>query len=312
MTQQYSSTVIVDSSRVLDAWNWFRSEINERPVSAGRVCTYDLKRWGRGGAVQPLIPCDIHVRVLATLYLLSQLHRDFRPVFQLVTNGAASDIAIRTPIIETDIKRLISDATRFRWALSEHLAFWVSLAVTSKMPGIGQHIRSLPNLFPEDKGADGVSATIPLNSGVIDVIEYHSVKNSTGDPSNLVATDTFRNRGEVSSSRRKLFDEFWCFVHENLGFSRLDELLDGICARLQQSANDEIRSALLAQCRFNATIVANDVFADARLFDGYQFIVADSSRCVATYIGSSDWVAFAEEVQSEVQRLLCAAGVWST
>lgn len=309
--QQYIPILIVESEHVLDAWIWLYSEINERPTSPGSVCTYDQKKWGHDGNVNPLLQSAEHRRAIGTLYLLSQLHRDFQSVYQLVTDGIPREISIRTSFIEPDIQKLISDDKRFRWALSEHLAFWVSLAVTAKTPGVGQHTRSLPNYLPEDKGADGISATIPLNSSVIDIIEYHSVKNSIDDPSSLIATDTFRRSGQLSSSRRKLFDEFWCFMHENLGFSRLDELLDKVCARLQPSANDEIRSALFAQCRFNATVVANDVFADARLFEGYQYIVADASRCVATYIGASDWVAFAEEVRIEIQSLLKVAGVWS-
>ncbi len=57
---------------------------------------------------------------------------------------------------------------------------------------------------------------------------------------------------------------------------------------------------LLAECSYNAVIVADHQYAKAELFEGYAHVTYDVKRRIATYIGSTEWIAVAEETRKFV------------
>src|SRR5581483_10960206 len=100
--------IIVTDDELANAWKWIVSEINERPDQCDKYCVYDRKVWENGGNPIPLDTTPGVLTHLARLFLTRQ--------------------------IDPDIRGVIFDEKRFRHALSEHLAFWTSLATFSKKP----------------------------------------------------------------------------------------------------------------------------------------------------------------------------------
>lgn len=299
--------VVICQDRMMQAWDWFLNEINPRPTKCDTFCIFDSKRWGKESAIGSLEPREPFTTELAVLYVVSQLG-DIDTILGMMVRRVASDLSLYTDKLDSGIKNLIENPTRFRWALSEHLAFWVDLAVISKSEESVCFARSLPNFKPEDKGPDGVSIVMNIEEETTGRVEVHSVKNSIQNPASLIATGQLKQKGQAAN-HKKLLDEFWYFSHEGTGLIPLDRLLDQVCGKLGFSPQQNIRMAMLSDCVYNATVVADERYARVQLFQGYEHIVPDRSRRVATYVGASNWQQFAELTRQCVIGILGQAGV---
>lgn len=235
-------TVLVSQETASEVWEWLCREISDRPTECETNCVFDHKQWGNGLEVAPLEPEEPYVSNLATLYLISQLG-DMDTVLELTNSRRARDVVNFGLSIEPDIKKVLKGQSRFRNALSEHLAFWVHLATISNTDTHASFAHSLPNFQPEDKGPDGVSIAMGSDDGRADIIEIHSVKNSINNPRSLIATTKLRSHG-TGDKPSKILDEFWYFANEQIGLGRLDRLLDQTISKLSMSADRGLRMAL--------------------------------------------------------------------
>jgi hypothetical protein len=200
---------VVTARQLADVWNWIVQEISARPTTPQVVCIYDLKLWGRGAVTGPLEPITPFINALAYLYLASQLG-DSRTAVCLVNDGIAGDIVVHDGQLDPDVRAVIENSTRFRNALSEHMAFWVSLATQKKQRARSRFACSQPNFQPEDKGPDGLT----LIYGANPMMEVHSVKNSVNQPTPLISSPQFRRGGRAI--KQKQLDDFWLCAHEGL------------------------------------------------------------------------------------------------
>jgi len=245
--------------------------------------------------------------VLGTLYLVSELG-DQDMILDMVSEGNAHAVIVPEGSLDEDVVKVIKSRARFRTALSEHLAFWTRLGTATQSSQ--DHPRfacSLPNVQPEDKGPDGLF----LSTGAVSSVEIQSVKNSIGNPQSLLSTRQFRTRGTPSTNKGKLLEDFHRFAHQNFGFIRLERLLFGLCKLLDLHSTKKIRMALLSdtECSYNAVIVADHQYAEAELFQGYQYITSDARRRIATYVGSTKWAQVAEQTRQYVFRNLEQLGL---
>jgi hypothetical protein len=260
--------------------------------------SFDLKVWGK--QTEPLNPCNKIAEVLGNLYLVSQLE-DIEVVLDLARNSCSQDLVIPYGDLDEDIKRVIKNRKRFRNHLSEHLAFWVRLAIAAQSGNdFSDFACSRPNIQPEDKGPDGVF----IGTGLIDRVEIQSVKNSTSNPQGLISSSKFRQKGEIPNSKPKQLEEFYKLATENFGLVRIDKELADLLRVLKIPANKTIRMGLLADCSYNAVIVADHQYAKIELFEGYEHITQDAEQRVATYISSTKWVEVAEETRQFVLNAL--------
>ncbi|HZQ06533.1 MAG TPA: hypothetical protein VFD70_08120 [Anaerolineae bacterium] len=294
--------IIVTDDELANAWKWIVSEINERPDQCDKYCVYDRKVWENGGNPIPLDTTPGVLTHLARLYLTSQVR--YAPLIRdLVNDGRSQNVMLPTGQIDPDIRGVIFDEKRFRHALSEHLAFWTSLATFSKKPTTSKFMCSLPNVQPEDKGPDGLLMAV----GSAPSVEIHSVKSSTDNPRPLISSAGFRKSG--TASPKKQLDDFWRKANQAFGLIRLGDLVDNVGAYLELTFSQEVRAALLGDCAYNAVVVADDQFSAPDLFEGYERITNDVMKRIATYIGSRNWKEVATETQRIVQEILRGAGV---
>ena len=285
------------------AWTWILQQMSGRPASPQSLCLFDRKDWRIGDAPKPLCidsPCR---QIWADLYLISQFC-DLSTIINMVNSGVFLDVVAYGNPLDADIKGVIRSSCRFRNAFSEHLAFWTRLATEGQKRMSSTFACSLPNFQPEDKGPDGLF----IGVGGVDCVEIHSVKNSSSNPAPNICSPSFRKKG--IPKRGKLLDDFWRKANENFGLGRLDRLLSQVSSSLGVTAQQNVRLALIAECSYNAVVVADDSFATIDLFDGYQRVAADVRRRIATYIGAVNWKEFAEETRQVVERKLKVAGVW--
>jgi len=250
------------------------------------------------------------VNVAACLYLTSQL-QGLQQILEMVRGGPAPDVVEWGPALDSDVKVVIEDSDRFRYALSEHLAFWTRLATAVALQPGSQFGSSPPNLQPEDKGPDGLFAAI----GAQVRLEVQEVKSSVGSPRGQIASGRFRSTGRVDTpadgkKTGRLLEDFWLFSKGIVGFHRLDRLADQLCHALGLSTSQVLRVGLISECLYNAVVVADDRYATVDLFEGYEHVTDDVQRRVATYLGADDWRGFAEHVRALVKATLQAAGVW--
>lgn len=301
----YSVTVLEEKT-VLSSWNWLKEHINLRPKPQTTNCIFDRKLWSNASQVSPLVPNGDFPKILAHMYLTSQLG-DRKLIVEIVNKNAGSDIVVYSSTLDEEIAVVINSSERFRDHLSEHLAFWVYLATIAKTSTPWRVARSMPNFQPEDKGPDGISILLnsPDDKGIVEV---HSVKNSMNNPKALVSTGTLRNKG-TAADHKKLLDEFWLCAHKGRGLGRLDRQLEEVLNQLSISPEKSLRMALLAECRYDAAIIANDKYANIDLFTGFEHVVNDINRRIATYIGSTCWVDVAEQTRISVISILKSAGV---
>lgn len=292
------SITIVDKNEIFEAWQWFLQNISPRPSTHCTLCTYDLKVWGN--QAQPLNPCSQIANILAKLYLVSQLE-DIEIVLDLVKNNNSQDLSLISDRLDNDVKSVVKNERRFRNHLSEHLAFWVRLAVAvQSRNNFSDFACSRPNIQPEDKGPDGVF----IETGKIDKVEVQSVKNSTSNPQGEISTKKFRQSGNVPDSKPKQLEGFYKLAKENVGLVRLDKELADSLRVLKLSPKNTIRMGLLSDCAYNAVVVADHQYANVELFEGYNYVTDNVERRIATYIGSTEWVAVAEETRKYVLKIL--------
>jgi len=299
-------TTLLTVQEVEEAWQWLLTNISQRPDQPNHaVCTYDRKVF----AGQPL-NCQSKTAAsnAGRLYLISQVG-DVQAIMEMVNSGVYCSLVYWPRRLDRDVEVVVGATERFRNHLSEHLAFWARLATAAQFPGTGNFMCPKPNFQPEDKGPDGLFV---LN-GAVPQIEPQSVKNSISNPSSLIASAGFRSEGRLSAERQnyhpKQLEGFYLAHYENWGFGRMDRLLSHTVLLLGMSVSDEIRSALIDRCSYNAVVIADDQYANGDLFNGYQHVVSDRNRCFATYVGADNWQSFAEEVRRFVLDLLLNAGV---
>lgn len=305
-----SSRLIVCSRCVGDAWQWVVSRMTPRPSAPCHLCIYDETRWRYGAELRELETTFSVAGVAARLYLTSQLH-DLHEILEMVRGGPAPDVVEWGPALDSDVKVVIENSERFRYALSEHLAFWTRLGTAVALQPDSQFGSTLPNLQPEDKGPDGLFAAI----GVQVRLEVQEVKSSVHSPRGQIASGTFRSTGRVDTptdgnKTGRLLEDFWLFSKGIVGFHRLDRLVDQLCNALELSTSNALRVGLISECSYNAVVVADGRYASVDLFEGYQHVTDDVKRRVATYLGAEDWRGFAERVRELVKATLQAAGVW--
>ena len=291
---------LLTQKEIIEAWSWFVSNMSSRPVNHNSLCIFDLKLWGSN--TEPLQPNNQFVAVLGRLYLVAQLgYEDI--VFDLVKGDDIQDLIWQFGALDEDIQKVVKSVERFRYHLSEHLAFWVRLAVASQHNS-SNFACSRPNIQPEDKGPDGLF----VSTGAENIVEIQSVKSSTSNPQNLISTKKFRQGNLSSVKQTKQLEEFYKFSTENFGLVRLDEKLANLLRILNVSANHTIRMGLLGNCSYNAVVVADHHYAKVELFQGYEHVTHEVEHRVATYIGSTEWKQVAEKTRKSVVQTLNKAG----
>lgn len=303
MTLPASTVVLISRGEARLAWDWVLQQMSRRPSIPQSLCVYDRKHWKIGGTPKPLCTDSSCPNYWAELYLISQFS-DLSTIINMVNMSAFQDVLAYASSLDPDIKGVIQSAKRFRNALSEHLAFWTRLATEAQMRKSSAFACSLPNFQPEDKGPDGLF----VGFGATDSVEIHSVKNSLHNPAPNICSPSFRKNG--IPKRGKQLDDFWRKTNENFGLGRLDRLLSQVSDSLGVTSQQSIRLALLADCAYNAVVVADDSFAKIDLFDGYQRFPCEVQRRIATYIGAVNWKEFAEKTRRIVERKLKRTGVW--
>lgn len=299
--------VVILAADILAAWSWLVQEVSPPPTSPGTWCYFDHKHWGNAGPNLPLEPCEPFVSALGTLYCTSQLC-DLRELSDLVTRNSAVNIGLNSQRLDRTLADVINTPTRFRYSLSEHIAYWIHLANLVRSGQYERFVRSKPNLQPEDKGPDGVTCAFNNSRDTTPLVQVHSVKSSGRNPRDMLASAGFRRTGQGAQSN-KLLEEFWLMAHENEATIRLDNKLEEISSVLQWQAPRQLRNALLGECMFHGTVVADESHASEAQFEGYQYIVSDIARRHAMYVGSSSWHQVAEASRIWVKYILLRAGV---
>ena len=295
---QLSFFSIVTKNELRVAWDWLVKPMNHRPTAHCGHCVFDHKQWYQ----QPLKDePKTHVN-LGTLYLTSSFADD-NQIFALANRDVSADI--ETPNLDSNIAKTVKNSGRFRDALSEHLGFWVRLATASQSQTPSTRFASAkPNVIPENQGPDGL-IMVDCSATNTQQIEIQSVKNPSNNPRSMVATTSFRTQGKVHNvNKPKLLEDFWLVKNESVGITYLQNMLSGLCGQLQLTADQRIKFGLLADTAYNAVIVANDKHATATVFEGYDQVTTDASKCFATYIGSNDWDALAEATRKVLLKRL--------
>jgi hypothetical protein len=246
--------------------------------------------------------------MLGRLYISSQFgnHRD---LIWMAHGRQPQNIILPGGNLDRDIRAVINSAPRFRNHLSEHLSYWIRLAIEKKQRGLNYQADqkifacSRPNIQPEDKGPDGLYLEVSPEYRV----EILSVKNSIGNPRTLIASPNFRNSGRATPKR--LLDDFWLLHHQNDGLLRLEDLLDRTLGVLDTTPNQQLRLGLIKAGSWNAVIVADTQYAHENLFQGYEYITPDIARRIATYIGAINWRTLAARTNRVVIRVLESQGL---
>lgn len=297
-----SPIAIVKKHEILNAWNWLVRFMSPRPDNDCGTCVYDQKMWGEKSTLVPLQSDLTVLRNLAILYLTSQL-MGIRTILDIVHDCSTEDLMVYQTNLDADVRAVIESEDRFRDALSEHLAFWTRLATEVKGKTGFRFACALPNFQPEDKGPDGLF----LSMDSLERVEVYSVKNSIGNPKPLISSSQFRKNGVAA--RYKQLDDFWLNANKGLGLLRLDRLLDQVSRALDVTPSQSIRMGLLAECSYNAIVVANQEYAGVHLFEGYERINRNSKKRIATYIGSRSWIGVSKRTRRCVKQILEQAGV---
>lgn len=303
--------VVITKDEIISSWNWLISHLTNRPLTnqPDHCCIYDKKLWGFVGVFNPLLINDkIAITHIARLYITSQLMGNMSDLIPLSQDDFNDDIGINSDRLEDSVKKLIKSNKRFRHALSENLAFWAQFAHATQSGIYDSFSLTPPNFLPEEKGLDGLMFAVRNDSRPI--IELRSVKSSIRNPRNMVASNGFRQNGNNPIANKQL-EEFSLIAQGKFGFIRLDRLISNACHELRLPANRKIRSSLLINNKsFNAMVVADDQYADYELFSSYNFVSSNPIECVATYIGSENWLQISEIIRVEVLHIFRQTRVW--
>jgi hypothetical protein len=133
------------------------------------------------------------------------------------------------------------------------------------------------------------------------------VKNSIGNPKNLIASGSFRSKGKAK--KKKQLDDFWRIAYENVAMTRLHQMIAQVASTIGLSPSDEVKGGVVAECSFNAVVVADHHYAGHALFEGYQFVTPEVARRFATYVGASSWVGVADGARTSALALCKAKGL---
>lgn len=300
---------LLSSEQLDEAWLWLLNLIQSRPNAPGINCIFHSTFWGDN----PQIPDyeDNLLRIstmLGRLYLASQFG-DHRSLISLAHGNGSPSINWVPGPLDRDIRTVITTDHRFRNHLSEHLSFWIRLAVEKKQRGVDyrqdqiEFSCSKPNIQAEDKGPDGLYVEIaPLYK-----IEVQSVKNSIGNPRRAVASPQFRRSGIACP--KHLLDDYWLLINRTDGLKRLEELLERTLVPLQPSNDQQLRLGLIKLSSYNAVVVSNSRHARESLFDGYEHISYDITKRIATYLGAENWRALALRTNAVVVGILRDRGL---
>ena len=89
------------------------------------------------------------------------------------------------------------------------------------------------------------------------------------------------------------------------GFRRGEEILQESLDR----DNATRRILLNHQSQFNASIIADERYANNSLFIGFNKISDSPFRRIGIYVGSGDWKGLADNVQTKVKEILAEKGI---
>lgn len=299
---------LITAHDLQEAWDWLVNYIEIRPTVAGTSCYFDNKCWRD----DPNLPefenefAEICV-MLGRLYIGSQFG-DSRNLIEMVHGRAAQTVRLLSGNLDHDVSAVVLSVPRFRNHLSEHLSFWIRLAIEKKQRGAAyqplqmEFAYSRPNIQPEDKGPDGLYIELAPEYR----LEIQSVKNSIGNPRSLVASAGFRTKGNPQP--RKLLDDFWLLRHRHDGLLRLEVLLDQTLDMLDADTTKQLRLGLIATSSCNAVVVANTQFASEDMFVGYEHVTPEISQRIATFLGAVDWRTLATETNNSVKQILRTGG----
>jgi len=305
---------IISSQEFQEAWVWFLDYISINQTLVDEHGYFlDHKHWQRPDGLKCIDECENAGINLARLYLVSQLASvtDYLPSIKKQT----FDFTLRyvSEHLDVDVARVVNaqeterNRNSFRDSLSEILAYWTVFPSIIKSPEYHDFSISKPNLQPEDKGPDGVACVVYDQYSIIKII---SVKNSIRRPKSLVSSRSLRKDSDIVPETDKILDEFYAFQKNNQGFERVDNELNTLLQSLEQDAEYQIRWALLKKhSQFNASVIANEAYADRNLFEGFSRISEKPIRCIGIYVGSENWKDLADRVQIKVKEILTNKGI---
>jgi len=294
---------IVKRKELKRAWAWLRAGVPSAPPHNGVLLYNDLSGWSDASGNRLLNSAGEVPSTLASLYLASQLG-NISSILDFV-NEVSPASSIRIEQLDEDVRKVVSSKTRFRAALSEHLAFWVRAAYS---PVLGSGKRRLamqqPNMQPEDKGPDGLC----LELGSRPRAEVLSVKNSINSPLSLIRSGSMGSHGVAKG--KAMLDDFQRMRTKGLGITRLQRSIVQLVDYAQVSYDERIQAGLLVRAAMHGIVVADHKHADVSLFAGFAHIKGRPRQRKCTYIGSVRWSDVAEGARSMVIKKFQQCGVW--
>jgi len=305
------SIEIVSSQEFQEAWAWFLDYIStDQTLVEEHGYYFDHKHWHYPDSIKCIDECDNADLYLARLYLVSQLTSVSDYLSNIKNNTFTFNLSYSSNQLDEDVARVINaqetenHLSAFRNSLSEHLAYWAILASIIKVPGYQDFSIAKPNLQPEDKGPDGLACIVSNDLSIIKII---SIKNSINSPLDLISSSSFRNNSEIDLNGKNILDEFYAFQTRNRGFQRLDDKLNTLLQELNQDTDNQIRWILLNHhSQFNASIIADEKYANHNLFEGFNRVSNRPIRCIGIFVGSENWKDLADNVQIKVKDILTA------
>jgi hypothetical protein len=294
------------------SWMWLRQCIRSRPdLIPGDSFIYDLKQYKFGRRYVCLSHTDAKaVTELASLYLISLLCD--QSVITAMVNGRVGPRVCVVEHLDPIVRSVIANEKRFRHGFSEHIAFWVNLAASARLPATQKVTSTIPNLWPEKSGHDGLATQVISTSQPTVIVELHSVKSSVRKPQALIASGKLRRTGRpIAKKPYPLLDSFGHMSKKGTGLILLGQMLDGNLQALGVDLEQRARLSLFAETgTYNAIVVSDERHATPDLFVGYQCVIVDPNRRVATYVGADDWSQLAKDARQSAINILQLAGVW--
>lgn len=305
---------IISPEEFREAWDWFLDHISIDQVSVEEYgYLLDHKHWEYPDCIKCIDKCDNADIYLARLYLISQLSSvsDYLP--DLKAHAITFSLEYYSDQLDADVARVVraqettNHLNAFRNSLSEHLGFWAILASIIKIQRFHDFSILKPNLQPEDKGPDGLACVVFGNLLLIKII---SIKNSIKSPQELISSASFRNNSGIDLQGNKILDEFYATQNRIKGFQRLDDKLSILLQELHMDIQKIGRENLFNnQSQFNASIIADEQYANIDLFAGFNKISDRPIQRIGIYIGSEDWKKLAIDVQKKLHEIFESKGI---
>jgi hypothetical protein len=283
------------------AWTWLLGGLPQRSAIGQDLSYDDFAAWqdavGRLLHPEPTVLANI-----TSLYAMSTFC-DARALKDLVNGINSPAVMVPTPLDQT-LRDLYAKEARFRNSLAEHLGFWLPIAIRKKAAPGAVIAGSKPHVLPEDTGPDGI--VLDCGSLLGDLV---SIKSCLTSPRSMIASATFRSRGTPRTKKPPLLDEFQLYDKRNRGFTKVTDLALQVANAAHLNINQQATNALLATFTYHAFVVASHLHAAPALFDGFARISNVASRRFATYLGASDWRAFAKRARTKYRGSLTGAGI---